>query len=76
MTNAVIEPAVFSGKPKNLLDGMRDVRKTRARFQASEANVVEAFAAANACPGSVLDTTPINREQATATARLLANIRH
>ena len=76
MTNAVIEPAVFSGKPKNLLDGMRDVRKTRARFQASEANVVEAFAAANACSGSVLDTTPINREQATAIARLLANIRH
>jgi hypothetical protein len=53
---------------------MRDVRKTRARFQASEAIVVEAFAAANACSGSVLDTTPINREQATATARLLANI--
>ena len=46
---------------------MRDVRKTRARFQASEANVVEVFAAANACPGSVLDTS-------TATARLLADI--
>jgi hypothetical protein len=69
MTNAVIEPAVFSGKPKRLLDQMRDLRKTPALFQASEANVVEAFAAANACPGSVLDTS-------TATARLLANIRH
>jgi len=25
MTNAVIESAAFSGKPKNLFDGMRDV---------------------------------------------------
>ena len=74
MARAVLEPAIPAGKPKKLLDQIRDVRKTRARFQASEANVVEAFAAANACSCSVPDTTPINREQATATARLLANI--
>ena len=74
ITKAVVESAVSAGKPKKLLDQMRNVRKTRARFQASAANVVEAFAAANACPGSVLGTTPINREQATATARLLANV--
>jgi hypothetical protein len=50
MTKAVLEPAISAGKPKKLLDQMRDVRK-HAR------DVVEALVARAYLSGSVLDTS-------------------
>ena len=76
MAGALVESADSTGKPKKLLDKRRDVRKTRPRFQESKANVVEALVPSAYFSGSVLDTTPINREQAAATPGLSANIGH